>query len=887
MRRDLLLRHDRTVHAKTSKNAQQQQQQASGSLAQSSGTPIAPAPSSSPPAEKSKRLKQEHKRKKNSDLSSLLNQPSPFQVSIQVDSSLPPMANRQSSMPTILNEPLKALTNAAAAAAVKDPQSSYLNVFSIDTAPTPQPHAHQQQHQQPQQQQQRQPPPPNDDDDLKAAMLMTELQHRSQPKKQTANPHVPQLRSSFPFSQLQKYFTDSHGSPDHLKPRFSSPHHPTRLQLNRYLAAYFIYFHPILPFLHPHSFDPATVAPPLLFGVCAIGAQLCHEKNMSVLLHNTSRILISSIFEVSKDFPQNSTPLWAMHTLIMALVYSSWSGDVRGLEFISSIRSTLTTLVKTALSKIGHPQSSAEFIDTELTVRTYFAVFIVFGSLTAIFNYPTQISPADIPANTPLPCSEAFWNSRASTTDHPPRPVLFHDAVAALRTRDGLDRLNLSPMAVRILGIALFKDVWQYQAEPWDGGSRKQDLLDTLTAWEAVAVDSEPGQGQSVSQFLVNSTPVILALAVDNCLDTHPTNRNTKPAVAGTLVSKIQTLQHPLILDAHVLRLVTEIRLMVDMTAIRETVRFHVPHDISSAAASTLSSLMAAGSLSSPALTRLVAKCFDIFQIISVSGMRVFTSVASSPVFVACPEALLSFFETSLLVIMWCHRYEHDVFGGGTSANSSNNNSSTTSSSHHQQPPPEETQLYTLIDQTCTESGFEKSHGRLATTLTLVCADVLEASDSWGFAELMSLAMRAFAYQLGSTAATSTAGSSSSIMSTTTNTANSTITTNSNLTNSHNSGLGVGGVIIKPLSPPAPPPLFADFGVNHHHHNHQQRRRASSSSSMLMMHGLHNPIQSQHQHHSSGGGSGNGGGYVPVSVVRPGAATAAAGPRTSPKSVYL
>lgn len=634
--------------------------------------------------------------KRNSNISSLLNQPAPASVTSETSppQSQPATAGSKKS--------LKALSNNIAA---KNPQSSYLNVFSIDSSSN---HT-------------------NNNEEVNAAVLMTEL--RKSFTKKPAGPHVPQLSASFQFSRLLKYFTDSSQNTmpnsEHIKSHLTP--HPTRLQLNRYLATYFVYFHPVLPFLHPHTFDPSTVAPPLLFGVCSIGALLCHENNMSVLLHNTCRNFITSIFEVSKDYPQNSTPLWTMQTLITALIYCSWSGDVRGLEFISSIRSTITTLVKTAVNNLVPATTPSEFLQTELTVRTYFAVFIVFGSLTAIFNYPSQINPSDIPQNTPLPCLEAFWNSEQSIHKMPAPSMSFQQAMSALRNKEQCG--TLSPMAIRVLGTALFKECWQFRAEPWSPthNQRKAELLDILVTWNEVAVDPEPGRGQSVSQFLLNSSPMVLALAVEE--------------LPCEILDKIRSMQHPLVVDAYVLALVMNIRMLVDMTAIRESLRFHVPHDISSAAVSTLSDLMSSGSLSSPAVTALVAKCFDIFRIIAVPGMRLFTSVSSSPIFVACPEALLCFAEITLLVVMWCHRYEHERGNSLAAAAGADED--------------DEASLYAIMERTCFESGLEKCQGRLATTLSLTGADMLEACDSWGFAELMSLALRSFAYQLGPTSAAS------------------------------------------------------------------------------------------------------------------------------------
>ena len=53
---------------------------------------------------------------------------------------------------------------------------------------------------------------------------------------------------------------------------------PSKSGLNRYLTAYFNLFHHHLPFLHPASFSPGTIAPPLLLAVLSIGALYTFEK---------------------------------------------------------------------------------------------------------------------------------------------------------------------------------------------------------------------------------------------------------------------------------------------------------------------------------------------------------------------------------------------------------------------------------------------------------------------------------------------------------------------------------------------------------------------------------------------------------------------------------
>lgn len=56
---------------------------------------------------------------------------------------------------------------------------------------------------------------------------------------------------------------------------------PSRSALNRYLSTYFNLFHHHFPFLHLPTFYPSSVAPPLLLAVLSIGALYTFEKEQA------------------------------------------------------------------------------------------------------------------------------------------------------------------------------------------------------------------------------------------------------------------------------------------------------------------------------------------------------------------------------------------------------------------------------------------------------------------------------------------------------------------------------------------------------------------------------------------------------------------------------
>lgn len=73
---------------------------------------------------------------------------------------------------------------------------------------------------------------------------------------------------------------------------------PSRSALNRYLSTYFNLFHHHLPFLHPASFNPSAVAPPLLMSVLSIGALYTFEREQAFVNPAVKRVydLVSNLF---------------------------------------------------------------------------------------------------------------------------------------------------------------------------------------------------------------------------------------------------------------------------------------------------------------------------------------------------------------------------------------------------------------------------------------------------------------------------------------------------------------------------------------------------------------------------------------------------------------
>jgi hypothetical protein len=116
---------------------------------------------------------------------------------------------------------------------------------------------------------------------------------------------------------------------------------PDRATVNDFLRTYFNLFHHHLPFLHQESFKPAEVDSPLLLAVLSIGALYVFSKEQAYVLHIGSKVLVNQFLQKEEDFNSRKCPLWTMQSTLLNMIFASWSGDAKGLEWACSIKSLL------------------------------------------------------------------------------------------------------------------------------------------------------------------------------------------------------------------------------------------------------------------------------------------------------------------------------------------------------------------------------------------------------------------------------------------------------------------------------------------------------------------------------------------------------------------
>lgn len=160
------------------------------------------------------------------------------------------------------------------------------------------------------------------------------------PSQPLTTPKAPQLKSQDEYEAMQQNMKscDSEGS---TQANFQQQNFD---DINSCLTAYFSLFHHHLPFLHPESFKPSEVSPSLLLSVLSIGALYTFNQDKAFLSHIGSKSLVNQFLQTKESFDSRKCPLWLIQSTLLNMVFASWSGDAKGLEWACSIKSLLTNV---------------------------------------------------------------------------------------------------------------------------------------------------------------------------------------------------------------------------------------------------------------------------------------------------------------------------------------------------------------------------------------------------------------------------------------------------------------------------------------------------------------------------------------------------------------
>lgn len=160
------------------------------------------------------------------------------------------------------------------------------------------------------------------------------------PSQALTSPKAPQIQSESEYNKIRENISDC----DSERAITATFHLPSRRDVNTFLSTYFDLFHHHLPFLHPESFSPSEVSPPLLLAVLSIGSLYTFNQDQAYMLHIGSKVLVNQFLQNKENFSSRKCPLWTMQSSLLNMVFASWSGDPKGLEWACSIKSLLANV---------------------------------------------------------------------------------------------------------------------------------------------------------------------------------------------------------------------------------------------------------------------------------------------------------------------------------------------------------------------------------------------------------------------------------------------------------------------------------------------------------------------------------------------------------------
>ncbi|KAK7935401.1 hypothetical protein PG985_000896 [Apiospora marii] len=401
---------------------------------------------------------------------------------------------------------------------------------------------------------------------------------------------------------------------------------PSLASLNRYLATYFGLFHHHLPFLHPASFKPTECSPALLMAALSIGALYAFDQDQAYMLHIGSKVLVNQFLQNKENFSSRKCPLWTMQSSLLNMVFASWSGDPKGLEWACSIKSLLANMVagnryelklRQEARVTTHPTRN-EWVEDEGCRRTYYAVYIFFGLLTLTYNHTPAISFNEF-EDLQLPSSEALWNSKVTDEAAWQEQLKGSPAVTFMSAHDNLfqgETLKYSAFATRVMINALFLEVWYHKRSP-------EALQDVVTEYK-------------------------LRLA----LETWEKSLDLCEPEVDTVPLSAPHKGHPLIFNAKAMFRNARARLEVDLKTVQEALRYHDPYEVAAAMSNARDKVRR-----SSEMIKVIQECYNCIETAVRQGVR--WVARTSPTNWSIEHPLCGM-DLMIILTLWLYRLEHD-----------------------------------------------------------------------------------------------------------------------------------------------------------------------------------------------------------------------------------
>lgn len=266
----------------------------------------------------------------------------------------------------------------------------------------------------------------------------------------------------------------------------------------------------------------------------------------------------------------------------------------------------------------GSSPSHEEWIEDEGCRRTYYAVYIFFSLLTLTYNHTPAIAFNEFDT-LDLPSSESLWNLEASDEESWRESSTASTIVSFREAHDRLfqgEAARYSAFATRVLISALFLGVWYHKRSP-------EVLQDVVTEYKLrLALET----WQNSLQFCEPETVVAQLGAPDE--------------------------GHPLIFNAKAMYRNTRARLLVDLKAVQEALRYHDSFEVAATMAASRDKVKR-----SQHMTEIIQECFDCLEVPAAQGIRWVARTSATKWSVEHPLCGL---DLMVILSLWLYRLEHD-----------------------------------------------------------------------------------------------------------------------------------------------------------------------------------------------------------------------------------
>ncbi|KAA6408504.1 MAG: c2h2 finger domain [Lasallia pustulata] len=508
------------------------------------------------------------------------------------------------------------------------------------------------------------------------------------PSRALTSPKAPQIQSDSEYNKILGNIKEC----DSERALTETFHLPSRRDVNMFLSTYFDLFHHHLPFLHPESFSPSEVSPPLLLAVLSIGSLYRFEQDQAYMLHIGSKVLVNQFLQNKENFSSRKCPLWTMQSTLLNMVFASWSGDPKGLEWACSIKSLLANMVAGNRYELklrsdgreGSQPSHEEWVEDEGCRRTYYAVYIFFGMLTLTYNHTPAISFNEFDS-LELPSSESLWNLEASDEESWRESLTASTIITVREAHDNLfqgDPVRYSAFATRVMINALFLEVWYHKRsfEALQDVVTEYKLRLALETWEKSLEMCEP-------------ETIVVPLSLPH-------------------------KGHPLIFNAMAVYRNTRARLEVDLKSIQEALRYHDSYEVAAAMAGARDKVKR-----SQEMIKVIQQCFDCIEIVALQGIKVVGSICATNWSVEHPLCGL---DLMVILSLWLYRLEHD----------------------EEPATEEELAMYYKVRNLFDDDSVEVHRSRLSSTVARLWGSMLDEVVVWGITKLMGESFKLYSEAL-------------------------------------------------------------------------------------------------------------------------------------------